>query len=174
MAFIILLLLKQSECAIMPKQMLQNVYRSLNNAFTFKKRKASRSDYREELCLEEPIKRCSCIEMLYGLKDLKPGKPIIDEQDIKNKRRASAKKYHPDNGNAKDDQPLNFLNLCAKKLLEPKFRKHYLEHLHFFLKNCEKQNYDEKLCRNFVEDLNNRLIIQENFAPTVPFQERDL
>jgi hypothetical protein len=108
--------------------------------------------------------------MLYGLKDLKPGMPITDEQDIKNKRRTSAKEYHH-KGNAEDEQPFNFLNLCAENLLKLKFRKDYLEQLEFILISCEKRNYDDKLCRNFIEDFNERVITQGKEVPFIPFEE---
>ncbi|CAF1652210.1 unnamed protein product [Didymodactylos carnosus] len=124
----------------------------------FAKRAVFRVGYKGEICFEDPIRRCSCIEMLYGITDLKPGVPSIDEKDIKSKRDSAAKHYHPNKLSTIDDRPFIFLNLCASKLMIPKIRKHYLQELEYSLKKCEGRNYNDELCRDIVEDLNDRII----------------
>jgi hypothetical protein len=52
-------------------------------------------------------------------------------------------------------------------------RKDYLEQLEFILTCCEKRNYDDELCRNFIEDLNERVITQGKEVPVIPFEERE-
>ncbi|CAF1483945.1 unnamed protein product [Rotaria magnacalcarata] len=170
---IILLLPKESVSTIMSRRALQDIYNELNNGLTFVKRKIYRYGYKGEICLEDPIQRCSCIEILYEIKDLKPGMPTIDEQDIRTKRRAASKHYHPDKVNGLDEEVFNFLNICAEKLINPKIRKYYLEELQFCLQSCEKRQYDDGLCRNLVEDLNNRVITEGKVVPVIPFPNRE-
>ncbi len=64
-----------------------------------------------------------------------------------------------------------FLTYVPQNLLKLKFRKDYLERLEFILKSCEKRNYDDKLCRNFIEDFNERVIKQGKEVPFIPFEE---
>jgi hypothetical protein len=172
--FIIVLLSTQTECtSLISEQARQDIFNKLNDGSTHERRKIFRYSYKGEPCLEEPIHRCSCVEMLYGIKDLNPKIPDFDEQDIKTRRRASMKFYHPDKTPGVGNEPVQFLNLCAIKLTNPTKRKSYLDQLKFGLESYEKRNYPDSIRRDFIEDLNNKVIIRNENISHIPFEKRE-